>query len=102
MMTTTQVVETSVQCQQQSYSQDYVHPDDQTQPTFVLVYQLVCEYSRLYEERRLYSQSTTFSIHFKRNDDQMRRKIRVLVVRSDGKFKFVCHERHWHVKHVGE
>ena len=79
MMTSAQVVETSVTVNN-SPIQDYVHPDDQTQPTFVLVYQLVCEYSRLYEERRLYSQSTTFSVHFKRNDDQMRRKIRVMVV----------------------
>ena len=36
-MTTTQVVETSVTVNN-SPIQDYVHPDDQTQPTFVLVF----------------------------------------------------------------
>ena len=33
-MTTTQVVETSVTVNYNSPIQDYVHPDDQTQPTF--------------------------------------------------------------------
>ena len=33
-MTTTQVVETSVTVNNNSPFQDYVHPDDQTQPTF--------------------------------------------------------------------
>ena len=33
-MTTTQVVETSVTVNNNSPIQDYVHPDDQTQPTF--------------------------------------------------------------------
>ena len=33
-MTTTQVVETSVTVNNNSPTQDYVHPDDQTQPTF--------------------------------------------------------------------
>ena len=33
-MTTTQVVETSVTVNNISPIQDYVHPDDQTQPTF--------------------------------------------------------------------
>ena len=33
-MTTSQVVETSVTVNNNSPIQDYVHPDDQTQPTF--------------------------------------------------------------------
>ena len=33
-MTTAQVVETSVTVNNNSPNQDYVHPDDQTQPTF--------------------------------------------------------------------
>ena len=33
-MTTTQVVETSVTVNNNSPIQDYIHPDDQTQPTF--------------------------------------------------------------------
>ena len=33
-MTTAQVVETSVTVKKNSPIQDYVHPDDQTQPTF--------------------------------------------------------------------
>ena len=35
-MTTAQVVETSVTVNNNSPSQDYVHPDDQIQPTFKL------------------------------------------------------------------
>ena len=35
-MTTAQVVETSVTVNNNSLIQDYVHPDDQTQPTFDL------------------------------------------------------------------
>ena len=35
-MTTAQVVETSVTVNNNSPIQDYVHPDDQTQPTFKL------------------------------------------------------------------
>ena len=34
-MTTAQVVETSVTVNNNSPIQDYVHPDDETQPTFV-------------------------------------------------------------------
>ena len=34
-MTTAQVVETSVTVNNNSPIQDYAHPDDQTQPTFV-------------------------------------------------------------------
>ena len=36
-MTTTQVVETSVTVNNNIPIQDYVHPDDQTQPTFELI-----------------------------------------------------------------
>ena len=35
-MTTAQVVETSVTVNNNGTIQDYVHPDDQTQPTFKL------------------------------------------------------------------
>ena len=42
-MTTAQVVETSVTVNNNSPIQDYVHPDDQTQPTFILL--LVFYYS---------------------------------------------------------
>ena len=37
-MTTTQVVKTSVTVNNNSRIQDYVHPDDQTQPTFKRCY----------------------------------------------------------------
>ena len=37
-MTTAQVVETSVSVNNTSPIQDYVHPDDQTQPTFEMSY----------------------------------------------------------------
>ena len=36
-MTTVQVVETSVTVNNNSSIQDYVHPDDQTQPTFIIL-----------------------------------------------------------------
>ena len=36
-MTTAQVVETSVTDNNNSPIQDYVHPDDQTQPTFIII-----------------------------------------------------------------
>ena len=36
-MTTAQVVETSVTVNNNSPIQDYVHPDDQTQPTFEMI-----------------------------------------------------------------
>ena len=42
-MTTARVVETSVTVNNNSPIQDYVHPDDQTQPTFILL--LVFYYS---------------------------------------------------------
>ena len=45
-MTTAQVVETSVTVNNNSPIQDCVHPDDQTQPTFEILYYyqlLACE-----------------------------------------------------------
>ena len=41
-MTTAQVVETSVTVNDNSPIQDYVNPDDQTQPTFETFFVLVC------------------------------------------------------------
>ena len=35
-MTTAQIVEASVSVNNNSPVQDYIHPDDQTQPTFIL------------------------------------------------------------------
>ena len=43
-MTTAQVVETSITVNNNSSIQDYVHPDDQTQPTFY-IYMIACYYS---------------------------------------------------------
>ena len=40
-MTTAQVVETSVADNNNSPIQDYVHPDDQTQPTFDISYEFL-------------------------------------------------------------
>ena len=55
-MTTAQVVETSVTVNNNSPIQDYVHPDDQTQPT----YEMTLEFKRftmiiLYSIIMLYS-----------------------------------------------
>ena len=41
-MSTAQVVETSVTVNNNSPIQDYVHPDDRTQPTFELFNKLHC------------------------------------------------------------
>ena len=41
-MTTAQVVEMSVTVNNNSPIQDYVHPDDQTQPTLLLLLLLLC------------------------------------------------------------
>ena len=43
-MTTAQVVETSVTVNNNSPIQDYVHPDDQTQPTFILYLTITSEH----------------------------------------------------------
>ena len=44
-MTTAQVVETSVTVNNNSPIQDYVHPDDQTQPTFEMMKNVVLIFS---------------------------------------------------------
>ena len=49
-MTTAQVVETSVTVNNNSPIQDYVHPDDQTQPTFEMTPELKPFTVLLYEE----------------------------------------------------
>ena len=46
-MTTAQVVGTSVTVNNNSPIQDYIHPDDQTQPTFIVLSQN--KHSSLYE-----------------------------------------------------
>ena len=46
-MTTAQIVETSVTVNNNSPIQDYVHPDDQTQPTFNF------KFSRLFSKNSL-------------------------------------------------
>ena len=43
-MTTAQVVETSVTVNNNSPTQDYVHPDNQTQPTFEIIIYLIIIY----------------------------------------------------------
>ena len=42
-MTTAQVVKTSVTVNNNSPIQDYIHPDDQTQPSFVLITNLFAD-----------------------------------------------------------
>ena len=49
-MTTAQVVETSVTVNNNSPIQDYVHLDDQTQPTFEIIKQLLNSAFVSYEE----------------------------------------------------
>ena len=46
-MTTTQVVETSVTVNNNSPIQDYVHPDDQTQPTFEIIFMVIIDVTGL-------------------------------------------------------
>ena len=48
-MTTAQVVETSVTANNNSPIQDYIHPDDQTQPTFDM-YTMVRYLQVVYED----------------------------------------------------
>ena len=43
-MSTAQVVETSVTVKNNSPIQDYVHPDDQTQPTFEILGSSLSQY----------------------------------------------------------
>ena len=49
-ITTAQVVETSVTINNNSPIQDYVHPDDHTQPTYLLTYLIVF---LIFKENRL-------------------------------------------------
>ena len=46
-MTTAQVVETSVTVNNNSPIQDYVHPDDQTRPTFEIIFMIIIDLSGL-------------------------------------------------------
>ena len=50
-MTTAQVVETSVTVNNNSPIQDYVHPDDQTQPTIEIIIILYSALSLLNQQR---------------------------------------------------
>ena len=45
-MTTAQVVDTSVTVNNNSPIQDYVHPDDQTQPTFEIIKKLLINFDK--------------------------------------------------------
>ena len=52
-MTTAQVVETSVTVNNNSPIQDYIHPDDQTQPTFEMTPEFkpfIVQLKRIYEQ----------------------------------------------------
>ena len=44
---TAQVVETSVTVNNNSPIQDYVHPDDQTQPTFEVIFMIIIDVTGL-------------------------------------------------------
>ena len=46
-MTTAQVVETSVTVNNNSPIQDYVHPDDQTRPTFEIIFMIIIDLTGL-------------------------------------------------------
>ena len=46
-MTTAQVVETSVTVNYNSPIQDYVHPDDQTQPTSEIIFMIIIDLTGL-------------------------------------------------------
>ena len=46
-MTTAQVVETSVTVNNNSPIQDYVYPDDQTQPTFEIIFMIIIDVTGL-------------------------------------------------------
>ena len=46
-MTTTQVIETSVTVNNNSPIKDYVHPDDQTQPTFQIIFMIIIDLTGL-------------------------------------------------------
>ena len=61
-MTTTQVVKTSVTVNDNSPIQDYVHPDNQTQPTFEMTPDLGSNLSQLLKS--FISHVTCFSLYF--------------------------------------
>ena len=46
-MTTAQVVETSVTVNNKRPIQDYVHPDDQTRPTFEIIFMVIIDLTGL-------------------------------------------------------
>ena len=46
-MTTTEVVETSVNVNNNSPIQDYIHPDDQTQPTYEIIFMIIIDVTGL-------------------------------------------------------
>ena len=46
-MTTAQVVETSVTVNNKRPIQDYVHPDDQTRPTFEIIFMIIIDLTGL-------------------------------------------------------
>ena len=46
-MTTAQVVETSVTVNTNSPIQDHVHPDNQTQPTFEIIFMIIIDLTGL-------------------------------------------------------
>ena len=46
-MTTAQVVETSVSVSNKIPIQDYIHPDDQTQPTFEIIFMIIIDLTGL-------------------------------------------------------
>ena len=64
-MTTAQVVETSVTVDSNSPIQDYVHPDDQTHPTFS---------NRFIKQNNLFTQPSRFFIHFLAVTARLRRE----------------------------
>ena len=47
MTTAQQVVETSVTVNNNSPIQDYVHPDDQTRPTFEIIFMIIIDLTGL-------------------------------------------------------
>ena len=51
-MTTAQVVETSVTVNNNSPIQDYVHPDDQTQPTFEISSMCLADFKQVWADPR--------------------------------------------------
>ena len=66
-MTAAQVVETSVTVNNKSPIQDYVHPDDHTQPTYGMTpgfkpFTLLCKLFTLHSLRHLFSTSPALQL----------------------------------------